>query len=150
MHAIIKGSQLTGDKMKGGKLFVTTYPCHHCARHILLAGIKEIYYIEPYAKSLCLSLHEDSFTESEKKAKNGKEKVKILLFDGVSPRSYLDLFTMSSKSSRKDNITGNKKTRPLTSYSPRKRITLQALSTLEEQSVFTLSEKGYYDEEGIK
>jgi deoxycytidylate deaminase len=57
MHAIIKGSQLTGDKMKNGKLFVTTYLCHHCARHILLAGIKEIYYIEPYAKSLCLSLH---------------------------------------------------------------------------------------------
>lgn len=150
MHAIIKGSQLTGDKMKNGKLFVTTYPCHHCARHILLAGIKEIYYIEPYAKSLCLSLHEDSFTESEEDVlTEGKGKVKLLLYDGVAPRSYLDLFTMSSRTARKETANGIKISNKLNSYSPRKRITLQALSTLEEQSVFTLQEKGYYEKEGI-
>src|SRR5690606_30401892 len=44
MHAIIQGSQLTGNKMINGKLFCTTYPCHNCARHIIAAGIKEVYF----------------------------------------------------------------------------------------------------------
>ena len=45
MHAIITGSQLGGDRMIGGSLYCTTYPCHNCARHIILAGIKKVYYI---------------------------------------------------------------------------------------------------------
>ena len=40
MHAIISGSQLSGAKMVNGKLFSTTYPCHNCARHIIVAGMK--------------------------------------------------------------------------------------------------------------
>jgi len=50
MHAIIIGSQQTGSKMIGGNLFCTTYPCHNCARHVILAGIKQLFYIEPYKK----------------------------------------------------------------------------------------------------
>jgi deoxycytidylate deaminase len=44
MHAILLGNQMNGDRVKGGKLFCTTYPCHSCARHIVAAGIKEVYY----------------------------------------------------------------------------------------------------------
>jgi deoxycytidylate deaminase len=52
MHAILTALRLEGDRVRGGQLFVTTYPCHSCARHIIAAGIKEVYYIEPYKKSL--------------------------------------------------------------------------------------------------
>ena len=74
MNAIIKGAQNTADRMKGGKLFCTTYPCHNCARHIVFAGISEVYYIEPYTKSYATHLHKDSITDDE----DVKDKVKIL------------------------------------------------------------------------
>ena len=87
--------------MKGGKLYCTTYPCHNCARHIIVAGIQEVYYIEPYVKSLCMELHADALTEDE----NTEGKVKILVYDGVAPRRYLEFFTMFKE--RKTN--GKKK-----------------------------------------
>jgi deoxycytidylate deaminase len=135
MHAIIIGSQLAGSKMIGGKLFCTTYPCHNCARHIIVAGIKEIYYIEPYKKSLGLTLHNDAITEDEK----SKTKTKILMFDGVAPRRYLEFFTLTG--SRKDK-TGKILIIDKETKKPKTRLTLQALPTLEMQSVHSLESFG--------
>ncbi len=101
MHAIIIGSQRTGDKMINGKLFCTTYPCHNCARHIIMAGIKEVYYIEPYTKSLCLILHKDSITEDEK----DDSKVRILMYEGVAPKSFIKFYQLI-KDDRKDKVNG--------------------------------------------
>lgn len=98
MHAIITGSQKTGQRMINGKLFCTTYPCHQCARHIVLAGIMEVYYIEPYRKSLATLLHSDAITEDESEAK----KIRILPFDGISPNRYFEVFKTKEKS-RKNN-----------------------------------------------
>ncbi len=94
MHAIITGSQKTGQRMIGGKLFCTTYPCHQCARHIVLSGIQEVYYIEPYRKSLAIMLHSDSITEDEADIK----KIRILPFDGISPNRYFEVFKTKEKS----------------------------------------------------
>jgi deoxycytidylate deaminase len=135
MHAIIIGSQLAGDKMKGGKLFCTTYPCHNCARHIIAAGIYEVYYIEPYKKSLGIELHSDAITEKE----NESDKVRILIYDGVAPRRYLDFFSM--RSPRKENGALKKPNKHLAV--PKSRISLQALSTLEQQAIHSLNESGY-------
>lgn len=104
MHAIIIGSQRTGDKMLEGKLFCTTYPCHNCARHIIMAGIKEVYYIEPYSKSLCLELHKDSISENE----NEDNKVKILMFEGVAPKSFIKFYQLISDD-RKEKVKGQDK-----------------------------------------
>jgi len=139
MHAIILGSQYTGDKMINGKLFCTTYPCHHCARHIILAGIKYIYYIKPYIKSLSLELHDDALTEYET---DKDEKVKILVYDGVAPRRYLDFFSMGNEARKDEN--GKILKKDLTLCFPRNRITLQALPTLEEQAIHSLTEVGFY------
>jgi len=88
MHAILNAGNISGSKIAGGKLFVTTYPCHSCARHIVAAGITEVYYIEPYRKSLAIKLHGDAISERE----TDVEKVRLLPFDGVAPGRYLDLF----------------------------------------------------------
>ena len=137
MHAIIVGSQQTGSKMVGGKLFTTTYPCHNCARHIIAAGITEVFFIEPYVKSLCLQLHSDAITESEEKTMENNNKVKILIYDGVAPRRYLDLFSMSLNRKQSNGDKFNVKAETL---HPKFRLTLQALSTLEEQAVHSLVE----------
>ncbi|MBX2896356.1 MAG: hypothetical protein KF763_12985 [Cyclobacteriaceae bacterium] len=132
MHAIIIGSQICGDKIVGCKLFTTTYPCHNCARHIILAGIKEVYYIEPYTKSLCLDLHSDAITEDESDKSN---KVKILVYDGVAPRRYLEFFS-KSRSRKKDD--GSKSSYGKDTIGPKVRMSLQALKTLEEQAIHSL------------
>lgn len=51
----------------GTRLFVTTFPCHYCARHIVSAGVYEVQYIEPYPKSLALKLHKDAIEIDESK-----------------------------------------------------------------------------------
>ena len=48
----------------GTRLFVTTFPCHNCARHIVAAGVDEVQFIEPYLKSRALPLHGDAITAS--------------------------------------------------------------------------------------
>ncbi|PJJ96770.1 CMP deaminase [Lysobacteraceae bacterium NML91-0213] len=88
MHAILNASRLCGDKVVGGKVFVTTYPCHSCARHIVAAGVSEVVYIEPYRKSLATRLHEDSLSEDA----DAVGKVRLLQFDGIAPRRFIDLF----------------------------------------------------------
>ncbi len=136
MHAIIIGSQLTGDKMVGGNLYCTTYPCHNCARHIILAGIKNIYYIEPYKKSLGMTLHNDALTENE----NESNKVRLLPYDGVAPRRYLDFFSMNNSERKK--INGEKIVADLKTIKPKMRLSLQAIPTLENQAIQALVDCG--------
>lgn len=88
MHAILGASRIAGDRVLGGKIYVTTYPCHSCARHLVAAGISEIHYIEPYRKSLATRLHSDSITESI----DSGTKVQLLQFDGIAPRRFIDIF----------------------------------------------------------
>jgi deoxycytidylate deaminase len=141
MHAIIIGSQLAGSKMIGGKLFCTTYPCHNCARHLVVAGIKEIYYIEPYVKSLSIHLHNDALTEDEADMPEGEKKVKILMYDGVAPRRYLEFFLMTRP--RKDK--GGMMVKEFGEFfNPKSQLSLQALPTLEQQATHSLIEKGFF------
>ncbi len=100
MHAILNAGNIAGEKLIGGKLFVTTYPCHSCARHIIAAGISEVYFIEPYRKSFATKLHGDAITERETEL----GKVRLLPFDGVAPGRYLDLFKMNPDSRKKNGI----------------------------------------------
>jgi len=134
MHAIIIGSQKSGNKMIRGKLFCTTYPCHNCARHIVLAGITEVYFIEPYTKSLATLLHSDSISDDE----SDKSKVRILLYDGVSPNRYKQLFKMSDNQ-RKDQF-GNLHKPKLKEAVPKYTETLEALYTLESTATKNLKD----------
>jgi deoxycytidylate deaminase len=98
MHALLTALRQKGDRVRGGRLYVTTYPCHSCARHIIAAGIREVIYIEPYKKSLAVKLHGDAMTEQEQDL----EKVRVLPYDGVAPSRYLSLFRMKADSRKKD------------------------------------------------
>jgi len=80
----------------GCRLFVTTFPCHYCARGLVAAGIAEVQYVEPYPKSQALALHADAITVDakawEKTDKNEKRKVLFRPFTGVAPRLYRRAF----------------------------------------------------------
>ena len=138
MLAIIIASQKAGDRVIDGRLYCTTYPCHNCARHIVAAGIKEIYYIEPYRKSLAIKLHNDSITEDEAKDKL----VRILMFDGVSPRRYLEFFQMAANSRKKDGKKINVMSKTV---SPKNTLSLQAIPILEKKVTQDLKDKKLID-----
>ncbi|WP_330443262.1 anti-phage dCTP deaminase [Flavobacterium sp. C4GT6] len=135
MHAIINAGHLNGNKIKGGTLFCTTYPCHNCARHIIAAGIEKVYYIEPYIKSKAPQLHDDSITEKE----NIKNKVQLLVFDGVSPRRYLTFFNQNRERKKSGkSLFKNIKKKDL---SPINNISLQALFYLETQAAKRITDR---------
>lgn len=87
MAALTDAARL-GRAVLGATIFVTTFPCHNCAKHLVAAGIKRIVYIEPYPKSRALDLHDDSITTDQKR----KDHVVLSHFHGISPRRYRDIF----------------------------------------------------------
>lgn len=104
MDAITTAARLGASPTQDCILFTTTYPCHNCARHIVAAGIKAVYFIEPYGKSLAGELHSDAIDHSaiDHTAAGGAQgKVAFLHFEGVAPARYANLFF--SLDSRKDS-----------------------------------------------
>ncbi|MFO0598696.1 MAG: anti-phage dCTP deaminase [Myxococcaceae bacterium] len=94
MDALLSAAR-TGKALIGARLFVTTYPCHYCARHLVAAGVDEVLFIEPYPKSRALSLHADSITHSRANwtpPSSGGNRVLFRAFSGVAPRMYARAF----------------------------------------------------------
>ncbi|MFP5454781.1 MAG: anti-phage dCTP deaminase [Alphaproteobacteria bacterium] len=92
MSALMTAAR-NGTSTVGTALYVTTYPCHNCARHLVAAGVSEVYFIEPYVKSLASELHSDAIT-GEKPAAGGVKYTHMLVvpFTGVGPRMFEDFF----------------------------------------------------------
>lgn len=82
----------------GITLYVTTFPCHECARHIVISGIERVVYVEPYPKSLVHELYDDSISLDPECQ---KAKVRFLPFVGIAPSLYMKLFEVGERK-RKD------------------------------------------------
>ena len=103
MNAISDAARL-GRSIKGATLYVTTFPCHNCAKHIIASGIARVVFIEPYPKSRTELLYGDLV--SIHSAGTGKEqagKVVFVHFSGIAPSRFLSIF---EKSRRCNNETG--------------------------------------------
>jgi deoxycytidylate deaminase len=90
MSAILDAAR-NGRAVAGASLYVTTFPCHNCARHIVGAGIRNCVFLAPYAKSQAAMLHSDALIVA-RSASDGA-KVTFEPFVGVAPRRYAELFT---------------------------------------------------------
>ena len=58
--ASLTDAALRGVSTGDATMYVTTFPCHLCAPHIVAAGIKRVVYLEPYVKSRAVQLYPDS------------------------------------------------------------------------------------------
>lgn len=98
MSAIVDAARL-GHPTKDTTLFCTTFPCHMCAKHIVGAGVKHVYFLEPYPKSLVSDLHNDSISiEGNDRGKfSSHPSVVFKHFYGISPRRYRELFERGSR-----------------------------------------------------
>ena len=94
----------SGRSVVGGTMYVTTFPCHNCAKHIVASGLKRVIYIEPYPKSRVDELHDDSISLNSRNT----DKVQFLPFIGLGPRRYFDLFSTQMSSGYKIDRKGKK------------------------------------------
>lgn len=78
---------------RGAELFVTTFPCHNCAKHIIASGIKRVVYIEPYPKSKAFDFYPAEISNG---LSGSDGKVVFEPFVGVGPQKFVDLFSVSS------------------------------------------------------
>ena len=90
MDAILNCAR-SNNSTQGATLYVTTFPCHNCAKHILSSGIKEVMFVEPYPKSKALDFHQDSITLE----KSDVGKLRFKPFVGIGPRNFINLFSLS-------------------------------------------------------
>jgi deoxycytidylate deaminase len=96
--AALSDAAKRGVSVDGMNLYVNTFPCHICARHIIASGIKRVVYVEPYPKSLTGTLYPDSIDMSSER--NDPSKVRFEPFTGIAPRCYEFAFKQQGK--RKD------------------------------------------------
>lgn len=89
-----------GVAIAGHIMYVTTFPCHNCAKHIIAAGIKRVVYLEPYPKSRAINLYREEIT-LEPGEDQETNKVVFAPFTGVAPRQYEQLFSMSERGAKK-------------------------------------------------
>ena len=87
MSAICDAARL-GRALSGSTLYVTTFPCHNCAKHIVASGIDRVVFVEPYPKSRAPSSHTDSISVGAPT----DQKVSFVHFQGISPKRYRDIF----------------------------------------------------------
>jgi cytidine deaminase len=99
MAAICEAAR-RGISVEGKTAFVTTFPCHGCARHLIAAGLARIVYIDPYPKSLAAELHGDSIAIEGSKA--DQNHIPFEPFIGVAPRRYLDFFELRKERKTSD------------------------------------------------
>ncbi len=94
-----------GISVLGATMYVNTYPCHICARHIISSGIKRLVYVEPYPKSLSSELFQDSICSERSESNNSK--VLFESFTGVAPRAYRFSFKLLGKRKHKSGSVLN-------------------------------------------
>ena len=98
MNAITDAARL-GRSVRSGTMYVTTFPCHNCMKHIIASGIARVVFIEPYPKSRALQLYRYALSS------DGKTEglVQFSAFSGIAPKRFFDIF---EKRNRIDKDTG--------------------------------------------
>lgn len=103
MAALVDAAK-RGVAVRGAEMYVTTFPCHNCAKHIIAAGITKVIYLEPYPKSRAEMLHRDEIALDPINPASAGDKVIFISFTGVAPRQYARVFSMSSRG-RKNGLS---------------------------------------------
>jgi deoxycytidylate deaminase len=99
VHAEASALFSAGFAARGATMYVTTFPCHECARHIVISGIKRVVYVEPYPKSLVSELFRDSISvDSEEQS---DQRIQFVPFVGIAPSVYSQLFRLTPSRIRK-------------------------------------------------
>jgi len=115
MEAILSAARSGKKGLKKSRLFVTTFPCHSCARHIIAAGISEVHFIEPYPKSKAIDLHNDAASLD---AMESGGKVIFRQFEGIAPKNVFRFFSSMPHEKNSGKICFPSRKSSLPRYAP--------------------------------
>jgi cytidine deaminase len=99
--AVIIDAARRGVSVDGHSMYVTTFPCHNCTKHIIAAGLRRVVYLEPYPKSRARRLHGEEIEVESKDCKEEDSRVVFCAYTGVAPRQYAQLFSMSERGAKR-------------------------------------------------
>lgn len=102
MEAILSATRTSKVGIKGGIIYVTTYPCDNCVKHILAAGLKEVYYIEPYPKSRAEAFFTEFIADGDDSEEEKKNKIVFIRFVGIAPSAYAKVYKKWFPRKKKD------------------------------------------------
>lgn len=120
-----------GISTKGATMYVTVFPCHNCARHLVAAGVEAVFYIEPYVKSLAFELHSDSISsDGASQSGDASGRMVIAPFTGVGPRMYDDFFVKRGEIKGSGGVY-----KPQEDGEPFYAVRLRELNTVEDAAV---------------
>ena len=89
MNAITDAAR-NGHAVRDCVLFVNTFPCHNCAKHIVAAGLDRVVYLRPYPKSYARQLFNDSIAIDPDSDR--PDKVQFIQFDGITGPIFERIF----------------------------------------------------------
>ena len=112
MSALLDASR-RGIAIRDCTMYVNTYPCHTCCKHIIAAGIKKVVFLHPYTKSKAREMYPNMIEHvlllDDQKTGN------TLVFEpflGVSPNYFMHTF-VNDKETRLEMIDGKETGRPI-------------------------------------
>lgn len=118
MNALIDAAR-RGIPLADCSIYVTSYPCHLCAKHLLALRMKPVIYVEPYPKSRAQAMYGETVKEG------------FMAFTGVAPRRYGLLFDVGPDDRK--SFRGE-----ISDWSPRK--ALPKVGVFDDGSSVTLRE----------
>lgn len=90
--AALSNAARFGVSIQKASMYVTTFPCHECARHIVASGISRVVYIDPYPKSAVRELFPDSI--SVDRIDDAPNRVSFQPYMGIAPIIYPQMYAM--------------------------------------------------------
>jgi cytidine deaminase len=88
-----------GATVQGCDMYVTTFPCHECAKLIISSGIANVYFIEPYPKSRVAEMYDDSIVVDDI---GDQHHVSFRAFTGIAPRRFVEWFEVPEPAGRSE------------------------------------------------
>jgi deoxycytidylate deaminase len=105
MSALLDASR-RGVPVRDCTIYVNTYPCHNCTKHIIASGIKKVIFLHPYTKSKSREMYNGMIKHGLfTKAADQKDVVTFEPFLGVSPNRFFLTFA-NDKDTRLEQING--------------------------------------------
>jgi len=111
MSALLDAAR-RGIAVRDCTMYVNTYPCHNCTKHIIAAGIKKVIFLHPYPKSKARNMYKNMIAHGL--FLNEKQPYNAIVFEpfwGASPNRFMQIFA-HSKDDRLERVDGKETGKP--------------------------------------
>ncbi len=95
-------------------MYVNTYPCHNCTKHIIAAGIRKVVFLHPYTKSKARLMYKNMVRHGLLlDDKTVKDTIIFEPFLGISPNRYMSTFANDKETRLERDAEGRETGRPV-------------------------------------